>query len=479
MRTKLTCLSESERERVHLESLRILNEVGVRFRSGRARKLLAGAGARVDNTSEIVRIPPEMIAQALRTAPKSFTLGARQPAFDFVLPSDFTAYTLDGAATFALDFESRERRYAVTRDLIASLRIFEELPLGTVVWPNVVLHDIPEHSNDVRTALLSFIHSSKHIQHEIHHPAHVPYLIEGLAAIAGSEEAVRQRKLFSVCYCTIPPLTHDEEMCDACLELTQFHVPILPYPMPACGSTGPASLFSNVAVANAESLSSLVLFQMSSPGTPIIYGSAAGITNFRTGGFVQGASESSLINTALGEMARFYGLPNTQAGCLSDAQEPGPQALLEKMLTTLPLVLSGVDVINGIGEIATSQLLVQEQLLVDHELACFCKRLKDGLEVTDTQNFFDDIGRVGPGGNFLMEENTARACHGPQFFHPQLAERTTYEAWLKLGRPDMYAKARQKVQSMLDSPIKNPLAADIVGKLEEIMRRADRELGKS
>ena len=209
MRTKLTCLSESERERVHLESLRILNEVGVRFRSGRARKLLAGAGARVDNTSEIVRIPPEMIAQALRTAPKSFTLGARQPAFDFVLPSDFTAYTLDGAATFALDFESRERRYAVTRDLIASLHIFEELPLGTVVWPNVVLHDIPEHSNDVRTALLSFIHSSKHIQHEIHHPAHVPYLIEGLAAIAGSEEAVRQRKLFSVCYCTIPPLTHD------------------------------------------------------------------------------------------------------------------------------------------------------------------------------------------------------------------------------------------------------------------------------
>jgi len=41
-------------------------------------------------------------------------------------------------------------------------------------------------------------------------------------------------------------------------------------------------------------------------------------------------------------MARFYGLPNTQAGCLTDAQEPGPQALMEKMITTLPLVLSGV-----------------------------------------------------------------------------------------------------------------------------------------
>ena len=253
MRTQSTWLSESEQERVHRDSLRVLQEVGVRFRSARARKLLAGSGARVDRDGEIVRIPSELVEQALKTAPRSFTLGARQTAFDFALPSAFTGYTLDGAATFAVDFETNERRYATTRDLIASLRIFEELPLGTVVWPNVVLHDIPEHSSDVRTALLSFMYSSKHIQHEMHHPAHVPYLIEGLAAILGGEAAIRQRKIFSVCYCTIPPLTHDNEMCDACLELAQFQVPILPYPMPACGSTGPAILYSDIAVANAES----------------------------------------------------------------------------------------------------------------------------------------------------------------------------------------------------------------------------------
>jgi trimethylamine--corrinoid protein Co-methyltransferase len=476
MRTQSNYLSALEQERIHSDSLRILSEVGVRFHSARARKLLAGHGARVDHDRELVWIGPEMVAQALKTAPRSFTLGARQAVFDFALPSAFTGYTLDGAATFAIDFETGERRYAVTRDLTASLRVFEELPLGTVVWPNVVLHDIPEHSSDVRTALLSFIHSSKHIQHEIHHPAHVPYLIEGLAAILGSEAAIRERKIFSVCYCTIPPLTHDHDMCDACLELAQFHVPILPYPMPACGSTGPASLRSDIAVANAESLSSLVLFQMASPGTPIIYGSAAGVTNFRTGGFVQGAAESALLNTALGEMARYYGLPNTQAGCLTDAQEPGPQVLLEKMVTTLPLVLAGVDVINGIGEMATSQLLLQEQILVDHELACLCQRLKDGVEISDDQDYFDDVARLGPGGHFLMEDNTVKACRSRQFLQSQLAERSTYEEWLKLGRPDVYAKARKKVQSILAAPLKQPLPADVVGKLEDIMRRADQEL---
>jgi trimethylamine--corrinoid protein Co-methyltransferase len=476
MRTQSVFLSPLEQERIHRDSLRILSEVGVRFRSGRARRLLAGCGARVDEGRENVWISPELVEQALKTAPRAFTLGGRQAAFDFALPSTYTGYTLDGAATFAVDFDTHERRYAVTKDLVASLRLFEALPLGTVVWPNVVLHDIPEHSSDIRTALLSLMHTSKHVQHEVHHPAHVPHLIEGLTAILGSEAAIRQRKIFSVCYCTIPPLTHDLDMCDACLELTQFQVPILPYPMPACGSTGPASLHSDIALANAESLSALVLFQMASPGTPIIYGSAAGVTNFRTGGFVQGTAESVLLNTGLGEMARFYGLPNTQAGCLSDAQEPGAQVLLEKMLTTLPLVLAGVDLINGLGELATSQVLLQEQILVDHELACLCRRLKDGIEVSDAQDYFDDVARQGPGGHFLMEDNTVAACRSQSFFQSQLAERSTYEEWLKLGRSDMYGKARKQAQAILASPPIQPLPGDVVGKLDDIMRRADTEL---
>ncbi len=470
-------LSESEKEQIHRDSLAILAKVGVRFRSAKARQILGTGGARVDEDREIVCIPAELVDQALATAPKSFILGARNPGFDFALPSAFTGYTLDGAATFALDFETGDRRYAVTKDLVASLRLFEELPLGTVVWPNVVLDDIPEHSSDVRTALLSFMHSSKHIQHEVHAPAHVPYLMEGLVAILGSEQAVRERKPFSVTYCTIPPLTHDCEMCEACLELARFHVPILPYPMPACGSTGPASLRSDLAVANAESLSALVLFQIASPGTPIIYGSAAGITNFATGGFVEGAPEANLINGALGEMARFYRLPNTQAGCLTEAQAPGPQAMIEKMITTLPLVLSGVDVVNGIGEIATSQLLVLEQILIDHELACVCKRMKDGIDLGAAQDFFEDVARVGPGGHFLMEENTVAACRSREFYRPQLLDRDTYERWARLGQPDLQARARKKVEAILAAPPKNLLPEKVIGRLEEIMRRADEDLG--
>lgn len=475
---RLTCsfLSEAEKQRIHADSLAILAKVGVKFASTKALKLLADHGARVDGETLIARIPADLVEQALRTAPRSFVLAARNPVFDVPMPAPSTGYTLDGAATFAIDFQSGERRPAVTRDLIASLRIFEELSLGAVVWPNVVLDDIPLPSADIRTTFLSLRHSSKHIQHELHRVAEVPFLIEGLAAVLGGEDAIRERHIFSVCYCTIPPLTHDAEMCEAALELVKYHIPILPYPMPACGSTGPASLYSDIAVANAESLSALVLFQLAEPGTPIIFGHAAGIMNFQSGAFLEGAPESTLINGALGEMARFYQLPNTQAGCLSDAPAPGPQAIMEKIISALPLVLSGVDIINGIGEIETSQLLILEQIVVDHEIACACRRMKEGVDVGEAKNYFEDIARVQPGGHFLMEPSTLDACHSNEFFMPELLSRTTHEQWLELGRPDVYAQARKKVEAILDAPEKNPLPDRVIGRLDDILRRADREL---
>jgi len=444
--------------------------------SKKALGILKKNGADIDNETRIAKIPEEMVTEALRRAPKSFVLGARNPEFNFAMPSDFTSYTLDGAATFAIDFETGKRRNAVTQDLIRSLRIFEEMPLGHVVWPNVMCSDMTDNYNEIRPTVLSLINSSKHIQNELHRPEEVPYLIEALTTILGSEDAVKERKIFSVCYCTIPPLTHDDDMCNAYLELAKFHVPILPFPMPAAGSTGPSSLYSNTSVANAESLSALVLFQMAEPGVPIIFGHAAGITNFSLGTFVEGSPETTMINGALGEMARFYNLPNTQAGCLSDAKQPGPQAVMEKVFSTLPLVLSGVDVINGTGEIDTSQLLLLEQIVVDHEIACMCKRFKDGIDVSDKTDYMSDIMEVGPGGHFLMQPNTVKACRSDEFYTPGLSDRNTYEQWELLGNPTLYGKARLRVEEILAGPLKNPLSDEVTGRLEDVVRRAMAEL---
>lgn len=474
MFTQAQFLSQEEQQIIHNESIRILEDVGALFHSKKALDILKKNGARVDMESNIAKIPVEMVNQALKTAPKSFICGARISDKNFALPSAFTGYVLDNGGIFTRDFKTGERRNASAQDHYEFLRVFDEMKLATMVWGTSI--QTPEPYNLIRKILTSYMYSSLHIQDELSHPKEVPYIIEGLEAILGSSDEVKKRKLFSVIYCTLAPLVHEGHMCDAYLDLIEYEQPVCIFPMACAGSTGPASLFSNIALGNAEALSSLVLFQMAKPGCPLIYGDASGSTNFASGGFLEGSPEMVLQSAARGEMSRFYGLPNEQAGCLTDAKEHGAQAIMEKMITTLPLVMSGVDLVQGPGALATSNMMSLEQIVVDDEIACFCKRIRDGIDISEAKNYFNDIKDVKPGGHFLTQMNTVKACRSEEFLVSSLCDRDTYEKWDELGRPDMYDKARERVEKILASPQRNQLKDDIIGKLEDIMIRADEAL---
>ncbi len=478
MKTQCQFLSESEQLRVHENSIKILEEVGVKFHSDKALKILEKNGAKVSYSEKLAKIPREMVTQALKTAPKSFVLGARNSEFDAVYPSAHTGYVLDCGGVFTYDYKTDERRYSTLQDCENAFRVFEEMSLGSYVWP----HSAPEiekthpHSSQIMLDLSALMWTSKHVQDELTDPREVPYMIEGMTAILGSEDAVKERKIYSVCYCTLAPLSHDGGMSEALIDLSEFEIPILIFPMPCAGSTGPASLFSNISMGNAEALSAVVLFQMAHPGTPLIYGDASGSTEFSTGGFLEGSPEMVLMSAARGEMAKFYGLPNTQAGCLTDAKDPGPQAVMEKLITTLPLVLSGVDYIQGPGALETSGTLCLEQIVVDEEIARLCKRLRDGIDTSEDKDLYEDTKSVGPGGHFLEQMNTVKACRSEEFLMPLLSDRNTFESWAALGRPGLYSEAEKKVEEILATPQKHPLPDDTIGKLEDIIRRAEEEL---
>ena len=475
MSVRCQILTEEDKRKVHAESIRILQEVGVKFLSHKALRILKDNGARVDIDTQIARIPEEMVQQALKTAPKSFVLGSRVRENDFQLPSSYSGYVLDNGGIFTRDFKTGERRRCNYQDHVDFLRVFDEMKLASVIWPASV-SEFPNQSANLREDISSFIYSTCHVQDELTHPAEVPYMVEAMAAILGSEDAVKQRHLYSVVYCTLAPLVHEGEMCDAYLELIQVDAPICLFPMPCAGSTGPASLFSNISMANAEALSGLTLFQMARPGTPIIYGDASGNTNFSTGGFLEGSPEMVLQTAARGEMAKFYNLPDTQAGCLTEAKDHGSQAVMEKLITTLPLVMLGVDLVQGPGALETSNMMTLEQIVIDDEIACLCKRLKDGVDMSESKNYFEDIREVKPGGHFLSQPSTIEACRSSEFIMPQLCDRNSFEQWVELGRPDVYDNAREKVEEILAGPPKTPLPDDVVGKLEDIMRSADEEL---
>jgi trimethylamine--corrinoid protein Co-methyltransferase len=476
MRLSAQLLSEDEQDRIHTMSIRILEEVGIRFHGDQAPKILRENGIKIDSEDKIAKIPREIVQQTLNTAPKSFILGARNPAYNFSLPTAHTRYGIDGTAAFALDFQTGVRRYGTSKDIENAMQIFQRMDMGVMAWAPTCAADMPA---DIR-ALYEFLHMarycSKHGQHELHRLEQAPFLEEGLIAIMGSEEALRKSNAYSLIYCPVAPLTHDGQMLDAYLELGEVGLPVMCMPMPVNGTTGPASLYSNIAMANAEMLSSVVIFQLAHPGRPMIFSSSTATVDFRSGAYLAGVPEMSLQTTALAVMGKYYGFPTGGAGFTADAKQPGPEAVIEKLITTLPPVLAGTDILIGFGVLESDQLLVLEQIVVDNEIAHLIQRLAEGVDCSADKDLFEDIAHVGPGGHFLGTRNTRKAARGTEFLTTQLFDHHSYEAWVNLGKPDMYAKAREVVNEILAQPLIDPLPEETCDKLDRILRRAEKKI---
>ena len=72
-------LTEDEQQRIHKMSLRILEQVGIRFHGDRAARILRENGIKINPEDKIAKIPSELVEQALKTAPKVIRFGCPEP----------------------------------------------------------------------------------------------------------------------------------------------------------------------------------------------------------------------------------------------------------------------------------------------------------------------------------------------------------------------------------------------------------------
>ena len=427
--------------------------MGVRFHGQRALPLLEQSGATVDPGHPDCQDSPGAGVAGHPTTPKSVVLGARNPIHDYALPADESHYCIDGTASFVLDFESGEKRYGTRRDIEQSLRVFQQMDMGVMAWAPTVASDAPAHSR----ALHEFVGIMKSPPSTASTRCITRGRSHTWSTFSRRWQAVRPNsgagRNYSLIYCPVAPLVHDGDMLDAYLELGAWDLPVMIMPMPVNGTTGPASLFSNLALANAEALSSIVVYQLAHPGRPLIYSSATGSVDFRTGAYLAGTPEMGIQSAALVTMGRYYGLPSTSAGCSSDAKEPGAEAVLDKLMTTVAPVCAGSDIIVGTGVIEGDQLLILEQLVVDNEIGHLCRRLKDGVDGAESRDLFDDIAQVGPGGHFLKSRNTRLAARSREFYMSDLLDRHPYDAWVGWENPACTPTPAQR--SRRSSPLRS------------------------
>jgi trimethylamine--corrinoid protein Co-methyltransferase len=476
--TYLRVLSDADRDRVHEKTVKILAETGVKVESDLGRDYLKKAGAEVNETTKIARVPRNLLEESLQAAPRKFSLGARRPDWDLGMNEGECSLLADGEGISIIDHRTRKQRPATFADWLDATRLIDALDEVGVYWSMV-------EQGDKRGTLPASVHYwinifqnfSKHIQDSSPEASRSSWLLEILQAVFGDQETIKKTHPFSFLVCPQSPLIIEAQHTDAYLALKGYQIPIAVMPMPLMGGTGPGNMISMTILTNCEVLAMLCLVQAAEPGTPFIYAPTLAVMNPRTGMYSAGAIENALLSSAATEMGRYYGLPVEGTGGGTDTYVPGIQASTERAMNSLIGMLSWPDLMVGCGLLGGSMILSLEQLVIDAEVFRMSKQAHRGIPTQDEAWLDEVIQKVGPGGNFLGEKSTIKNMRSGEWLIPRLGVHDTQHSWESSGRKDILDEAREKVDQILKTHKPLPLEDEVQDELDKIYKKAQEKAG--
>ncbi len=306
--------SQDELETIHLASLDILYNVGVRVDSAEAREMFAAGGCVVDPKTKIVRIPSYIVEDAVRTAPPTILLAARDPKKDYVLEKNRVGFVNFGEGVVVRDMETKEYRPSTKQDLKNASILSDYLENLDITYRAVASQDIPGPLQALNNAEAIFPNTTKHFFIGPDGAVNAEKIIRMAALVAGGREELRRRPLVTFNVCPTSLLKLIPECTDVVMLAAKAGVPINIISMAMAGATSPVTLAGTLATHNAEVLSVIVLSQLTQKGAACIYASSTTIMDMRYTTAPVGAPELGMISASVARLAQFYKLPSFVAG---------------------------------------------------------------------------------------------------------------------------------------------------------------------
>jgi len=306
--------TEDELTDIHLGTLEVLERTGVYVEDEAARAVFAGAGAEVDAGNGVIRIPPHVVEQAIRTAPSKVVLAGRDPKNDIVLEAGRVGFTNFGEGVLIIDPWSGELRVPTKQDVADTAKVVDYLPNVDVYERAVAAHDVPQGSAPLHQAEAWMTNTSKHGFMGSGNAYLSNKLLDMAGAIVGGRDTLRARPIISFITCPVSPLKLVRDTCEIITAAAKGHVAVNILSMAMAGGSAPATLAGTLVTHNAEVLAGLTLSQLTRPGAAVIYGSSTTAMDLRLASASVGSPECALIGAAVAQIARFYLLPSWVAG---------------------------------------------------------------------------------------------------------------------------------------------------------------------
>ncbi len=314
----LKVLSTDQIEQIHLATLAVLEHTGIQVTHSGALELLTGAGADVNGNR--VRLPAQMVEEAINAAPFQFALGRRDGETAFVLADNQSWYGAGLDCMEYLDPFTDDRRPFTREDFRVTATIANALP--NYSWSMILgfAADAPVDIANRVAAKQALTYCEKPLFFCCEEISSLRSIYDMAALISGGAERFRQTPSIAALSSARSPLCYDDDTLDKIIFCAQKGIPQVLYPGLQAGASSPATFAGTIVQGSAESLGGVVIAQLVRTGTPVVYGAMTTIMDMVTAIFSYGAPEMSLMTAAMAEMAKRYNLPFFgTAGC-SDAK---------------------------------------------------------------------------------------------------------------------------------------------------------------
>jgi trimethylamine--corrinoid protein Co-methyltransferase len=470
-------LSADQVETIHLASLQILQEIGLRVESETALKLMIDIRAEVDHDQKLVRFDPALIEEMLTDLPSEFTIHARNPDKTVHMGGNSMVFATVCGPSFVSDLD-RGRRAGTKKDmedfvkLSGSLNVFHHEG-GSGLEPL----DLPPESRHLEMMYAQITLTDKGWQPNWLNTAKRARDCIEMAKIAlqTDDAGLKARPGIVGGLNTNSPLLFDEGQADGMREFALAGQPVHITPFTLAGAMAPATVAGAVAQQNAEALGCIALTQAAARGAPTFYGHFTSNVDMRSGSPAFGTPEYAQSVIMSGQMARRYNLPlrssNTTASACVDLQ-----AAYESDMSINACIQAHVNnVMHAGGWLEGGLTCSFEKLILDAELLQMQSAFLDPVVVDSDSLGLQSIAEVGPGGHFFGTAHTLER-YETAFYQPILSDWRNFESWRDDGARSATERANiiwkqilaEYEKPSIDPAIEEELQAYMAKRKEEI-----------
>jgi trimethylamine--corrinoid protein Co-methyltransferase len=387
-------------------------------------------------------------------------------------------FTPGNAALNILDHETKEMRAPNTRDYMNYAQIVDQLEYIASQSTAIIPCDVHEKISDSYRLFLSLMFGRKPVVTGTFTIEAFEVMKDLQLAVRGSEEALKEKPLTIFSACPTSPLKFSDITSQNVVDCAKYSIPVEFIAMPLSGFIAPVTLIGTLVQHTAETLSGIVISQLTNPGTPMLYGGSPAIFDVRYETTPMGAVETQMIDCAYNEIGKYLGIPTQAYISLSDAKRLDAQAGLESGMGATLAALAGVNNMTGPGMLNFENCQSLEKLILDNEICGMTLRMVKGITPKEDFPAIPIFKELLKEKHLLIADHSRKYLREEHYFPGPVIDRANSSRWKEEGSSTLEDRAHQEVTKLLSSYTPSPLSEDVKKDLVGLMEKEAKKFGQ-